>query len=446
MIHKFRGLVRSMAGVLLAVPAFIIATDTACAEELLDDPIAVVGDRVILRSEWEAQVTLLAMQSRRKVDDPVVRDSLGPAILEQMINDELILIEAEKDTLLKVTADEVDQALAEHIQTLRSQFATDAEFQAELQKENMTERDLRVRYRQEVRDQILKQKLIQRKLSTVAVSNGEVREFYDRYQDSLPIQPEAIKLAHILIPVTTSEATVDSARARLTDILQQITNGLAFEEAARQYSTDLSAEAGGDLGWFGQGDMVPAFETAAMALIPGQISGIVQTRYGLHLIQCVEKARGRVHARHILLSLTPSLTDSARVFALADSLVTAIRGGADFCALAQIYSEDEESRKNCGELGWYPINEMFPEFKAALEGSKAGEIVGPVSTQFGWHILRVLDRRQAKSFDLTNDWDSVREMARRDKTNKVVEDWISGIRAETYVDVRMTASSGPGTP
>jgi peptidyl-prolyl cis-trans isomerase SurA len=310
----------------------------------------------------------------------------------------------------------------------------------------MTERDLRVRYRQEVRDQILKQKLIQRKLASVAVSNGEVREFYARYQDSLPVQPEAIKLAHILMPVTSSDVTVDSARTRLTDILLEINSGLEFEEAARRYSTDLSAASGGDLGWFGQGDMVPTFEQAAMSLTPGQISGVVQTRFGLHLIQCVEKSRGRVHARHILLSLTPSLADSARVYALADSLTHAIRDGQDFCALAQTYSQDEESRKNCGELGWYPIEEMFPEFKSALTDSKTGEVVGPVSTQFGWHILRVIDRRNARTFDLANDWDTVREMARREKTNKVVEKWIGGIRAETYIDVRSVTTREQITP
>lgn len=421
---------------MLILAAIALAAADGGAAELLDEPIAVVGNRVILRSEWEAQVTLYAMQSRRKVEDPVVRDSIGPAILEQMINDELILIQAEKDTTLKVTSDEVDRALAEHIQSLRGQFASDAEFQAELKKESMTERDLRVRYRPEVRDQLLKQKLIQRKLGSVAVSNGEVREFYTRYRDSLPVQPEAIKLAHVLLPVGPSDATVDSARARLTTILQEIRGGLEFTDAARRYSTDLTSEAGGDLGWFGRGDMVPSFEQAAMALTPGQVSGIVQTRYGLHLIQCVDKQRGRIHARHILLSLTPSVADSARVFALADSLTRAAREGADYCAIAQTHSEDEESRKNCGELGWYPIHEMFPEFKAALLSSETGDVVGPVSTQFGWHVLRVLDRREARTFDISRDWDTIKEMARRDKTNSVVDQWIQGIRKETYVDVR----------
>jgi len=416
------------------VPAMIFAQDTT--QELLDAPIATVADRVILMSEWEAQITLLAIQSKRDINDPVIRDSLAPAILEQMINDELILIQAERDTLIKVTQDEISQALEEHISSLRGQFDTEEEFQNELTREGLTERELRLRYRRDVRNQLLKQKLIQRKLGEVSVSNGEVREFFATYKDSLPVQPEGIKLAHILIPVEPSEATIDTARARITDILSQIQNGLDFNDEARQYSQDLTAEAGGDLGWFGRGDMVPAFENAAFALVQGQVSGVVRTRYGFHLIKCLEKSANRIHACHILLSLEPTEADSAATYQRADSVATAARNGADYCLLAQTYSQDEESQKNCGELGWYPVAEMFPEFKQALAGAKIGDIVGPVSTKFGWHILRVLDRRDEHMLTIKDDWDAIKEMARREKTNRVVSDWIEGIRAETYVDIR----------
>jgi peptidyl-prolyl cis-trans isomerase SurA len=406
------------------------------AEELLDAPIAVVADRVILQSEWEAQVTLMALNMKRTVNDPAIRDSVAPAILEQMINDEVILIQAERDTLIKVTPEEITQAIEEHIQNLRSQFDSEEEFQSELSKEGMTERDLRLRYRHDVRNQLLKQRLIQRKLGEVSVSNGEVREFYASYRDSLPVQPEGIKLAHILIPVEASEETVDSARARITSILGEIQNGLDFGEAARRYSQDLTSESGGDLGWFGPGDMVPAFESAAFALVSGQVSGVVRTRYGFHLIKCVEKSADKVHASHLLISLNPTAADSARTYARADSVATAAREGGDFCVLAQTYSQDEESQKNCGELGWYPVAEMFPEFKEALAVAAVGDIIGPVSTQFGWHVLRVLDRREERSLDLSEDWDKIKEMARREKTNRVVSEWIEGIRNETYVDIR----------
>lgn len=404
--------------------------------ETLEEPIAIVADRVILRSEWEAQVAMYAMQTKQDVTSAAVKDSLGPAILEQMINDQLILIQAERDTTIKVGAKEIDQALEEHISELRGRFSTDAEFQAELVKEGLTERDLRVRYRREAQNQLLKQKLVQRKLADVAVSNGEVREFFKQYKDSLPIQPEGIKLAHILLTVDVNPHVVDSLRTLLAKIVNEIQNGLDFSAAARQYSNDATAGSGGDLGWFSRGEMLPAFEEAAFTLAVGQVSGIVRTPLGLHLILCVERDRDRVHARHILLPLAPLAADSAAVYRRADSLTQATKSGSDFCLLAQNFSKDTASQKNCGELGWYPVSDMYPEFKVALRDAKPGDIVGPVHTSFGWHVLRVLDRRPERHVDIASDWDQIKQMARQEKTNRVVAEWIAGIRQDTYVDIR----------
>ncbi len=409
---------------------------SARAAEVIDEPLAVIADRLILRSEWQTQVSLFAMQSKRDANEPRFRDSMGPLILERMINDELILIQAQRDTTISVKPEEIDQALAEHIQSLKGQFADEDEFQKELIREGLTERDLRVRYRREVRNQLMKQKLVQRKLGDVSVSNGEVRDFYRQFKDSLPVQPEGAKLAHILLPIEPSEATSDSAKARITRILKQINDGMDFSAAAKQYSEDPSADKGGDIGWMGKGEMVPTFENAAFALTTGQISGVVKTRFGYHLIQCVEKTGDRVHVKHILLPLAATAADSALVMARADSIAQAARAGADYCQLASIYSQDTESQKNCGELGWYPVDEMFPEFKVGLAQAKAGDIVGPIATKFGLHVLRLLERRPAHALNLTQDWDGIKEMARRDKTNRVVADWINEIRKDTYVDIR----------
>lgn len=404
--------------------------------EVLEEAVAIVGDRMILRSEWEAQTTLYAMQAKRDLSNPAVRDTLGRMMLEQMINDQLILLVAEKDTTLRLEAREVDAALEDHIADMRRRFDSEEEFRAALVREGLSERDLRVRFRRDVENQLLKQRLIQRKLAEVNVSNGEVREFYNRYRDSLPSQPAAIKLSHILLTVGVTPASREAVRARLTEILGEIQGGLDFAEAARKYSEDPTAPTGGDLGWLSKGDLVGPFEDAAFQLTPGQVSGVVTTDIGLHLIQCLERERERVHVQHIFLGLAPTAADSAAVLARADSVAQATRDSADFCALAQTYSTDEESRKNCGELGWYPIEEMFPEFRTALERAQPGEIIGPVQTKFGWHVLRVLERRDQRTLDITADWDRIKDIARQDKTNQVVSDWLADIRRDTYVEVR----------
>jgi peptidyl-prolyl cis-trans isomerase SurA len=427
---------------LLVLSAITVTiSKSAIRAEVLEEPIAVVGNRVILRSEWEAQTSLFAMQSKRDMSNPAVRDSLGPLMLDQLINDQLILIVAERDTTLKIDASDIDAALENHIADMRRRFNTEEEFRTALLREGLSERDLRVRFRRDVENQLLKQRLIQKKLAEVNVSNGEVREFYNAFRDSLPAQPAAIKLSHILMTVTVTPATVEGARTRLTDVLAEIEAGLDFAEAAKEYSQDPTAESGGDLGWLSKGDLVGPFEDAAFQLTPGQLSGVVRTDIGLHLIQCVERQADRVRVRHIFMSLAPTAADTAAVIARADSVAREVRAGGDFCVLAQANSNDVESQKNCGDLGWYPIEEMFPEFKAALESSVAGDIVGPVKTQFGWHVLRVLDRRTHRTLDIDEDWDRIKDIARQDKTNQVVNAWLAEIRAETFVEIRPLSGS-----
>ncbi|HEX9750275.1 MAG TPA: peptidylprolyl isomerase [candidate division Zixibacteria bacterium] len=418
----------------------------ANGQDVVEEPIAIVADRVILRSEWETQLSLHSMQANVDANDPLVRDTLGQVILDQMINDQLILLVAEQDSTLMVSPKELDEAVEEHILSLRRRYPTDDQFHRDLAQEGLTERDLRVRFRQDINNQLLKQKLMQRKLSDVAVSHGEVREFYSHYSDSLPVRPAGIKLAHILLPVDVSESVVDATRERLTRILGEIRDGLDFGEAARKYSADASAPNGGDLGWFGKGEMVAEFEQAAFALTPGQTSGVLRTPFGWHLIQCIERTAERVHARHVILTLEPTGADSAAVRARADSAAALSLSGEDFCLLAQEYSKDEETRKNCGELGWYPIEEMFEEFKTVLADAGNGAIAGPVMTKYGWHVLRVLDRRPAHRLNLTDDWDAIKQIARQDKTNRVLTDWIAEVREDTYVDIRPLSARRTLTP
>lgn len=425
----------------LLVAGLFIVVSAPVQAEVLEEPIAIVGDRVILRSEWEAQTSLYAMQTKRELSDPAVRDTIGQMMLEQLINDQLILLVAEKDSTLKIDAAQIDAALEDHIADMRRRFSTEDEFRAALLREGLSERDLRVRFRRDVENQLLKQRLIQKKLSEVNVSNGEVREFYNKFRDSLPEQPAAIKLAHVLMTVEVTAATTEQARTRITQVLSEIQGGLDFAEAAKKYSEDPTAPTGGDLGWLSKGDLVGPFEDAAFQLTPGQVSGVVRTDIGLHLIQCLEKAKDRVRVRHIFFSLAPTAADTTAVVMRADTVAVAARDSVDFCGLAQKYSKDEESRKNCGELGWYPIDEMFPEFKIALENSAAGDIVGPVKTQFGWHVLRVLERRQRKTLDITEDWDRIKDIARQDKTNQVVTGWLAEIRQDTYVEIRPLSAS-----
>jgi peptidyl-prolyl cis-trans isomerase SurA len=273
-------------------------------------------------------------------------------------------------------------------------------------------------------------------LGNVSITNGEVKEFFASYADSLPPLPASAKLAHILIPISIDTNRILAMREKLTQIRDEIEAGADFAEMAKQYSDDPTAEIGGELGWFGPGDLVLEFENAAKRLQPGQLSGIVRTPYGFHLIDVEEKRDKRFRTRHILLRLVPNAADTMAAVQFADSLHNEIIAGADFCVLVREHTADNESRKNCGELGWYPLEQMYPEFKVALANVEIGGYSEPAISEFGVHILHVLDRKEGRQYTLEDDWDAIKQMARREKTSRVVADWITEIREETYIEIK----------
>ncbi len=191
------------------------------------------------------------------------------------------------------------------------------------------------------------------------------------------------------------------------------------------------------MGFFSKGSMIEKFEKVAFALNPGEISDLVETQFGYHIIRVEEKKENAVRARHILILVGPTEEDTVRVRNLADSLYHLILEGADFGELAKEYSADEESRKMGGELGWYPVAQMTPEFKEGVKGLAAGEISKPLSSQFGIHILKVYDSKEERKLTLEDDWDIIKDMARRRKTNQEVSKWVEQMRQETYVEIRL---------
>ncbi|EQB63126.1 MAG: PpiC-type peptidyl-prolyl cis-trans isomerase [candidate division Zixibacteria bacterium RBG-1] len=407
------------------------------AQEVVDRIAAVVGNQIILESELETQVQIYLTQSG--VTNPTQQDfnRLKQDILEQMINDRLILVQAEKDTSLRVGPIEIENALDQHLERLKSQFGSEEEFIKQLEKENLTLKDLKRRYKQEVRNQLLKDRLVQKRVAKVNVSTKAVKDFYEMYKDSLPEQPQSVHLAHILLTVQLSQSTLDSLKIKLENIRKEATSGTDFATLAAKYSEDPTAKTGGDLGFFQKGELDPEFEKAAFGLKVGEISGVVQSQFGLHLIKLEEKKGDQIHARHILLIAKPSEKDLAEARDKADSLYQAIKNGADFGELANQFSEDEESKVQNGDLGWFPVAQLEQVFQDALRDLKVGEYSPPVESRFGLHIFKLVGQKESRKVSLETDWDSIKEMARRYKTNLEIQDWLKELRKTTYVEVKV---------
>jgi peptidyl-prolyl cis-trans isomerase SurA len=409
----------------------------ARSQEVLDGIAATVDDQIILISEVQSQLQLLAMELELDISNKDYADSLSREILEQMIDDKLILIEAEKDTTIEVTSREVEDALNSHIQRIKQQFPSEEIFLAQLTAEGLTLKELRSRYKDEVRNQLYKEQFLNKRLSSVTISSGEVRQFHTDFADSLPKRPAGIQLAHILVATTPSQATRDSLSAFAQLVLSKAKAGEDFALLAKAYSDDGTAENGGDLGWFRRGDMVVDFENAVFGLTPGDISDIVETQFGFHIIKLIDKKETRARASHILIKFEPTEADIQRSKQLSDSLFAALKAGADFAKMVVDFSNDETSVENEGLLGWYAAGDLSPEFVEGVRGLNPGEYSEPVLSQFGYHILKVLDLKSSRPLDFEEDYNDIEAIAKRYKTQKELENWLNDARDRYFIEVKL---------
>jgi peptidyl-prolyl cis-trans isomerase SurA len=379
---------------------------------------------------------LYQVQTGMKPDSPEAAKKLREQLLQQMINDRLILAKAQVDTTIKVTDAEVDESLDRRIEDLKTKFPTEEEFNKQLEAEGYTFRELKAKLREEARDQLYKDRLISKLLSKISVGKSDVESFFKVYKDSLPEHPRSVKLAHILLKLSSSKSTADSLVAVARGLLDRINKGESFEELAKQYSQDPSAAAGGDIGTVRVGDLMPSFERAALALSPGGISDVVKSDLGYHIIKLVSKNGEFYNAKHILLLNKPVIGDSAVVLARADSLIDAIKKGGDFGSIVKELSADSASRANFGELGWYALEDLPEDYRNGVNDVPTGELSKPIWAPDGLHIFKVLDRKDSRPYSLTEDYDALKEFARRQKSQVVIAAVVEEMKGKVYIDLR----------
>jgi len=267
-----------------------------------------------------------------------------------------------------------------------------------------------------------------------------VEAFYQQFRDSLPRVEASVDISHILMQIKPSEESAKQALEKIKKIKQLLDNGADFAQVARQYSEDPGTrERGGDLGFVERGTLVKEFEEVAFQLKPGEISDIVRTQFGFHIIQLLERRGEQIHVRHILIQLQPTQADEQRTYEkLVEIRKKIISGEATFEAMALKYSDDPNVQKDKGHLGVFRINSLqIPEFKAVIDTLKEGEISMPVRTQFGYHIIRLNKRIEPHVMTLETDWQQIEQMALDYKRNKLFTEWLAKLRQEIPIEIKM---------
>ncbi|MGA9117192.1 MAG: peptidylprolyl isomerase, partial [Bacteroidota bacterium] len=367
----------------------ILTAPMSARTQVLDRIVAVVDREIILASELEAQVQFFMASGPMETEPPDLR----ARVLETMINEKLILAQAIEDSVT-VSDDEVQQQLDNTIRQRIQQVGSEARLE-ELY--GMPISRIRREFREEMRKNLLAGRLQQQLFSGMQVSRREVEEFFALYRDSLGTVPEEVELSHIYREPRPSETARVASRARLQVLLDSLAGGTDFGDLARRHSEDPgSAPEGGDLGFVRRGLFVPEFESVVFGLQEGERSGIVETKYGLHVIQLLERRGESVRARHILLKVERTRADEDSALAVLRRLRDRALAGEDFAALAREHSEDRETAPLGGSLGTADLEQMEKAFLALVSPLQAGRISEPAPLvsggASGYHIVLVRRR------------------------------------------------------
>ncbi len=397
--------------------------------EVIDRIIAKVGNDIILESDLTKQI--MQMKSAGVIDDEISNED----ILDQMIEFKLIIQKA-KELDYVVDKNQISEMANKRLAEIESQFKSETEFLAELKKSGMNKFDLLDYFEEMFEEQSLREQVVRYEIeSKIDISEDEIQQYYQDNIIDLPLRKPSYKLGMIVSQIIPSTKTREERYSQLEDILERINRGEDFAELAKEYSDCPSSASGGDLGYFGRGEMVKEFENTAFSMKPGEVSDIVETQFGYHIIKLQDIKENKVRASHILKDLTPTKKDSLAMKKVMMNVLQRYKDGEDFGELALNYSDDKESSLNDGIIGIYPHGEYPPLYKEYYEKLEPSQVSDVVQIQDMFYIFANLEDVPQGVYQLEEIRDKIKDMARAEKRQNYYNKWIEDLKKEIYVEI-----------
>lgn len=424
-----------VAAAALAHPCLASAAERQKGVEVIDRIVVVVNDEVITRHELNERTRVATAQLRQQGAPLPPRKVLERQILERMITDR-VQLQFAKQTGLRIDDTELDRAISRIAAENKLSLP---QLRAALEKDGVPFS----KFREEIRGEITIARLREREVDNrITVTDGEIDNFIRTQQGSAGRNDE-FNISHILVtvPENASPETIEARRERAQQALAQIKGGTDFRQVAATFSDAPDALQGGALGWRDSSRLPPLFLEAVEGLHPGEVSAILRSPNGFHLLRLNGRRGGKApvsvtqtHVRHILIKTNELVSeDEARRRLLA--LKERLDNNADFAELARLHSEDPSSVRG-GDLGWVSPRDTVPEFERAMDRLKPGEVSEPVRTQFGWHLIQVLGRRNQ---DVSGERQRLeaRRALRARKSDQAYQEWIRQLRDRAYIQYRL---------
>jgi len=406
------------------------------SQEVLDRVVAVVDNEIVLQSELDFQASLFA--SQRGIDPN--SEGLKEQILKQMIDEKLVYAQAELDSI-EVKEEEVSQQIEYQIQVFQQQYGSIANIE---QMYGMSIDQIKRELRDDVRKNLMVQRLREKNFAFMEASRREIEDFFETYKDSLGMIPEKLKIYHIFRNPKATERIKNKAKQLAQSLLDSIKGGADFGPLAKQYSEDPgSAVQGGDLGFVQRGVFYPEFEAAAFALEEGELSDVVESPVGFHVIQLVERRGESIHTKHILVKIKADEdADLETIQYLSELRDSVVSGGGDFKTLAKKYSEDKETAAFGGDLGTFYLNQLDKHLLDVVSKLKQGEISFPRRLEYapgtyGYHIVYLELRVPQHPASIEEDYSEIKRLADEMKKQKEYDQWIEELKESIYWEVRI---------
>ena len=421
----------------------IFTSNMAFAQDkIVDQIVAIVGSNIILKSDVER------MHIDQQAQGITSEGDMKCEILENFLIDKLLIAEAELDTLIEVTDNQVNQQMDAQLQSYIAHFGTEETVEQYFKKSIAL---IKSEMQEAIRNQLFSSQMRNKIVENVNVTPSEVRyHFRNLKEDEIPNIPTQYEYAQITFPPKIELEEENQVKAKLREYKKRIEDGTSFAMLAVMYSQDPSASrAGGEIGYLGRAELDPAYATVAFNLKGDKVSNVVKSSFGYHIIQLIDKKAEKVNTRHILMKPNVTVEAKEEAFKQLDSLTNIIRKNElPFDEAAMRFSFDKNTRNNGGIAinpstmsSKFTVEELDSDVSKILTTMNVNEISKPFETidqenqQAVYKTVKLINKTVSHKANMQNDYQQLASMYLAKKKEEVLQDWISTRQAETYIRI-----------
>ncbi len=410
--------------------------------KLIDKVIAQVGSELVLLSDLETEYNYLKSMNQDPGEDAKCM------ILEQIMAQKLMITQAKIDSV-DVTEEQVNSQLDLRMESILRQMGGDEELFKQYYGKTISE--MKEVYREDIKNKLLAESMQQQLMSNINITPSEVVQFFNSIPtDSLPYFNSEVEISQIVVTPQINDVEKKKAYEKAEEIKKKLDDGEDFKSLAKKYSDDQgSAIKDGDLGWVKRGSFVPKFEAVAYGLKKNEISDIVETEFGYHIIQLLERRGNSIHARHILIKPPLTTADLNKAKEKLDSIRTLIiKDSMPFEIAVKRYSDKKSmSYNNNGRMTnpktqttFFEMKDLPPDIYFAIENLKPGDITDVMETtdergETKYQILKVITKTEPHRANLKEDYSRIQNFAKVGKKNEYINNWVEDKIKSTYIKV-----------